>query len=271
MGITPSKCLVPKKEKGSQSSEGDITKVKNIMKDSFTSKNSESKVKVLTDQKVIITRGEIKYTARDKENLAKNYICSPTSKMKKNSFPMYNCNYDVTQNTDMKILKIDETTLSNVTNIVSKIEAEIENKFPAKGSDKKVSKGLKDPVISDKIKHVMKRYKEENITKVPGEINITITKPIKCNNPCEGDNANPLITDEVVMDKMIDEIYDFLPIHERIIKYEDKEKMQVGDKILTPEERKKQKDYCTAVMVANIVGIFILACVFTWILLLIFD
>ena len=79
------------------------------------------------------------------------------------------------------------------------------------------------------------------------------------------------INDEVVMDQMIDEIYDVLPIHERIIKYEDKEKMQVGDKILTPEERKKQKEYCTAVMVANIVGIFILACVFNWILLLIFD
>ena len=171
----------------------------------------------------------------------------------------------------MKILKIDETTLSNVTNIVSKIEAEIDNKFPAKGSDKKVSEGLKDPVIYDKIRHVMKRYKEENITKVPGEINITITKPIKCNYPCDGDNAAPLITDEVVIDKMIDEIYDVLPIHERIIKYEDKEKIQVGDKILTPEEKKKLKEYCTAVMVANIVGIFILACVFNWILLLIFD
>ena len=142
--------------------------------------------------------------AIEKYHLAKNYICSPTSKMKKSSFPMYNCNYDVTQNTDMKILKIDETTLSNVTNIVSKIEAEIENKFPAKGSDKKVSEGLKDPVIYDKIRHVMQRYKEENITKVPGEINITITKPIKCNNPCEGDNANPLITDEVIIDKMIE-------------------------------------------------------------------
>ena len=37
--------------------------------------------------------------------------------MKNGTYPMYNCDYAVTQVAEMKILKIDETALANVTNI----------------------------------------------------------------------------------------------------------------------------------------------------------
>jgi len=267
MGITPSKCIAPD-IKGNESSEGYIEKIKQIMKESLTSKNSDSKIKVLTEQSIKITP---KIDKEYPELTKQEYICPSYSKMSNGSFPMYECNYDISQKSDIKILKIDETVLANVTNIVSKMEAEIKNNFPAVGSDKKESKGLKDPVIMDKIKNIMIKYKEEKISKVPGEINIEITKPIKCNNPCDGDNANPKINSDIVIDKLVDEIYDELPVNKRIIEYKDKQKLNVGDKMKTPEERKKLKDYCTAVIVANIVVIFTLACIINWIILLLFG
>lgn len=267
MGITPSKCIAPKIT-GVESSEGTVNKIKKIMKESITSKNSDEKVKVLTEQSIKINKKIYKeYPELEK----KNYKCPSYSKMSNATFPMYNCNYDVLQKSDIKILKIDETVLANVTNIVSKMEAEIKNNFPAVGSDKKESIGLKDPVIIDKIKNIMIKYKEENISKIPGEINIEITKPIKCKNPCNGDNANPKVSSDIIIDKLVDEIYDVLPVNKRIINYKEKQKLNVGDKMKTPEERKKLKNYCNAVIVINVVVIFIIATIIDWTILLIFG
>ena len=79
-----------------------------------------------------------------------------------------------------------------------------------------------------------------------------------------------MITDELILDNIVDEIYDVLE-HERNINYEADIKLNIGDKMLTAKQKKELNQYCTTVMIANVAGFFILACVFDWILLLLLN
>jgi hypothetical protein len=261
MGLVPSRCKPPPFRE-SASSIAKMEKIKNIIKKNVIKKDSKSNTKVLIQQQISIVHGE-NYDRAVKllDGPKYVYMCPIDSVLEGLRPQMYGCSYDVSQISDVKILKVDETLMKDTTNIMAKIDSEIQNTFPANGSDSQIGKSLKNPNIVEKIKTVFDSYKEENLIK-DGVLKLVITKPIKCNNPCNGENANPLISDNIVLDKIVDEIYDKLPLNKRDIKYEDKESMSVGDKSMTPVQKKAHKIYCTSVAYINILFLFGCATVF---------
>lgn len=269
MGIVPSSCRSPKLL-GSASSIAKMEKIKNIIKNNVTKKHSKSNTKVLTKQHVsIIQEGD--YNEEDLKLLEEKYKCPIDSDLGGSYQPMYGCQYDVSQETDIKILKVDETLMNDTTNILAKIENEIQNTFPASGSDSQIGKPLKNPDIVEKVNKTFDSFKEEKIINDKGTLEIKITKPIKCNDPCYGGKANPLIHDNIVLDKIVDEIYDHLPLNNRDIKYEDNESMSVGDKKKTPAQKRAHKIYCKSMAYFNIAFLFFCALIFCVILTYIFD
>jgi len=270
MGIVPSSCRSPKLL-ASASSIAKMEKIKNIIKDNVTKKGSKSNTKVLTKQQVSITEEKRKYNEEELKLVTKDGKCPIDSDLGGTKYSMYGCSYDVFQESDVKILKVDETLMNDTTNIMAKIDNEIQNTFPATGSDSQIGKPLKNPNIVEKVNKVFDSYKEENIIDDKGVLNIVITKPIKCNNPCYGGKANPLISDNIVLDKIVDEIYDHLPLNNRDIKYEDNESMSVGDKSMTPDEKRAHKVYCTSMAYFNIVFLFLCALLFCVLLKYIFN
>ena len=268
MGIVPSHCKAPKLLE-SASSKAEMKKIKTIIKDSITKKKSGTNISVLNNQQISIEQtGE--YSAEDKELMKYDYKCPSYSELPGLKIPMYGCGYDVSQLSNIKMLIVDETLMRNTSNILAKIDSEIQNTFPASGSDSKKGKPLNNPEMVEKVKNIFENHKKEKLVNDKGVLVININKPIKCNYPCNGRRANPIITDNIILNNITDKIYDTI-LHNRDINYEDTEKMSVGDKSLTPEEKKAKKTYCLIVAIFNIIFLFICALVLCWLLTYVFD
>jgi len=271
MGIVPSRCKSPELL-DSALSNARMKKIKTIIKDNITKKKSRTNIEVLNNQTIkIIQKGA--WSKEDKEltDVKKNYYkCPAGSALANAKRNMYGCNYDLSQKSDVKMLIVDETLMRDTTNILAKIQSDIQNTFPASGSDSKMGKPLKNPKMVENIQNILKKYKRENIV-TNNVVKINITKPIKCNNPCYGENANPKIKDDIILDQITDEIYNNIPPNIRDIKYEDKESLSVGGKRLTPEEKAAKKTFCLTIGIFNIIFLFLCALVGCWLLTYVFD
>lgn len=269
MGIVLSSCKAPNLLE-SASSKAEMKKIKTIIKDSITKKKSGTNIRVLNNQQISINQKYSEASAENDELMKYNYKCPRYSELPGLEIPMYGCAYDVSQKSNIKMLIIDETLMRNTSNILAKIDSEIQNTFPASGSDSKKGKPLNNPEIVKKVKNIFENYKMEKIVNDKGVLLINITKPIKCNYPCNGRRANPMISDNIILNQITDDIYDIIT-HNRDINYEDTEKISVGDNSLTPEKKKAKKTFCLIIAIFNIIFLFLCALVLCWLLTYVFD